>query len=183
MKHTTLFTSAGQQRETLFIRLYQQAFPLVAKYISQRGGTLDEAKDVFHDALIIYYERVVVGGFVPDRGDQAYLLGIAKYRWIRQYQQQAHQQELKPDDEGWDLLDETSSVPSSEKVLRFLAVAGRKCMDLLRAFYYDQQGLPEIAKVFGFSGVRSATVQKYKCLEKVRDTVKEKSLTYEDFVA
>ena len=183
MIHTTLLTSATQEREVLFIRLYQQAFPLVAKYISQRGGTLEEAKDVFHDALIIYYERVVVKGFVPDTSDQAYLMGIAKYRWIRQCQQQTPQQELKPDDEGWDLLDETASTPSSEKVLRFLAVAGRKCMDLLRAFYYDQQGLPEIAKTFGFSGVRSATVQKYKCLEKVRDTVKEKSLTYEDFAA
>jgi len=34
-------------REAFFIRLYKKAFPLVAKYISNRGGTFDEAKDVF----------------------------------------------------------------------------------------------------------------------------------------
>jgi len=56
-------------------------------------------------------------------------------------------------------------------------------MDLLRSFYYDELPLNDIAETYGFSGIRSATVQKYKCLEKVRETVKEKALTYEDFLA
>jgi len=53
---------------------------------------------------------------------------------------------------------------------------------LLRAFYYDKLSMSKIANRFGFSSERSATVQKYKCLEKVRDLVKEKSLSYEDFL-
>ncbi|WP_282636750.1 hypothetical protein [Sphingobacterium thalpophilum] len=55
-------------------------------------------------------------------------------------------------------------------------------MSLLKSFYYDQMSLQEIADDFGFSGIRSATVQKYKCLEKIRETVKEKALLYEDFL-
>jgi hypothetical protein len=42
--------------------------------------------------------------------------------------------------------------------------------------------MTQVAETFGFSGVRSATVQKYKCIEKVRETVKQKALTYEDFL-
>ncbi|HEX3385741.1 MAG TPA: sigma-70 family RNA polymerase sigma factor, partial [Mucilaginibacter sp.] len=72
--------------------------------------------------------------------------------------------------------------PSESKILSFLQTAGKKCMDLLRSFYYEELPLADIAETFGFSGARSATVQKYKCLEKVRETVKEKALTYEDFV-
>jgi hypothetical protein len=34
----------------------------------------------------------------------------------------------------------------------------------------------------GFANEHSASAQKYKCLEKVREIVKQKSLTYEDFV-
>jgi hypothetical protein len=41
--------------------------------------------------------------------------------------------------------------------------------------------MKQIAQRFGLSGERSAAVQKHKCLEKVRNTVKEKALTYEDF--
>ncbi len=55
-------------------------------------------------------------------------------------------------------------------------------MELLKSFYYDQLPLADAATLFGFSGVRSATVQKYKCLEKVRESIKEKSLIYEDFL-
>jgi hypothetical protein len=55
-------------------------------------------------------------------------------------------------------------------------------MELLQAFYYDKLPMNTIAGLFGFGGERSATVQKYKCLEKVRDIVKDKSLTYEDFL-
>jgi hypothetical protein len=43
--------------------------------------------------------------------------------------------------------------------------------------------LNEIADAYGYSGVRSATVQKFKCLEKVRETIKQKALTYDDFMA
>jgi len=45
-------------------------------------------------------------------------------------------------------------------------------MDLLQAFYYFKTPMREIAEEFGYRSERSATVQKYKCLEKVRDTVK-----------
>jgi hypothetical protein len=53
---------------------------------------------------------------------------------------------------------------------------------LLKSFYYDKMPMSDIGRSFGFSGERSATVQKFKCLEKVRDTVKSKALQYEDFV-
>jgi hypothetical protein len=72
--------------------------------------------------------------------------------------------------------------PSSAKILNYLETAGQKCMEILKAFYYDNLPVNVIAGLFGYSGVRSATVQKYKCMEKVRETIKEKSLAYEDFV-
>jgi hypothetical protein len=42
--------------------------------------------------------------------------------------------------------------------------------------------MKQIAGLFGYSGERSVTVQKYKCLEKVRDTIKQNALHYEDFI-
>ncbi len=55
-------------------------------------------------------------------------------------------------------------------------------MELLKAFYYDDVPLKDLADSFGYSGVRSVTVQKHKCLEKVRESVKQKSLVYDDFM-
>ncbi|MES2276828.1 MAG: sigma-70 family RNA polymerase sigma factor [Bacteroidota bacterium] len=167
--------------EQLFIRLYQTVFPAVARYVSRRGGSFDEAKDVFQDAVVIYYERSISAGDAP-RDEKAYLTGIAKHLWLKSYE--ANNRYIPLDEAGnaaaISITDEQQ--PLSNKILHYLESTGQKCMDLLRSFYYDKLSMSEIAQSFGFSGERSATVQKFKCLEKVRETVKSKSLTYEDFV-
>ncbi len=169
-----------QAREQWIINLYKRVFPTVARYVSQRGGSLEQAQDIFQDALIIYYERTA-SAIDPPEQEEAYLLGIARHRWARACRRAGPEVPLD-DSTGVDWAEEEPSLPSSQKLLRLLTVAGKKCMDLLRAFYYDQLPLSEVADSFGYAGVRSATVQKYKCLEKVRTTVQEKSLTYEDFL-
>jgi len=96
--------------------------------IRQKGGTLEEAKDAFHDAL-------------PEAFDAA-------------------------DPEDADMEEREQSL------LAALARSGKKCIELLKAFYYDNCSMQDIAARFGFNGTRPATVQKYKCLEKVRKEIK-----------
>jgi len=165
------------RRQTLIMDLYKSAFPAVAKYVSRMGGNFDEAKDVFQDALVVYYEKTTRTPTVLTN-DIGYLVGTAKNLWLKRYYQTSLN--LPLDHIEIPLANDES--PSSKRLLRFLETAGRKCMDLLKSFYYDQMSLQEIADEFGYSGTRSATVQKYKCLEKVRETVKEKSLVYDDFM-
>ncbi|WP_394772471.1 RNA polymerase sigma factor [Mucilaginibacter sp.] len=174
-----LIRATAADREQLFIALYKSAFPSVARYISKMGGSFDEAKDVFQDALVIYYEKAAVGTFSIKTNEKAYLLGISKHLWLRKFKDNV----LHSPIDGIDLAAVADEEDYSEnKLMHYLATAGKKCMDLLRSFYYDRVPLGDAATLFGFSGVRSATVQKYKCLEKVRETIKQKSLTYEDFL-
>lgn len=173
-------------RETLFIRLYQEAFPIVARHVSKMGGSFDEAKDIFQDALVVYYEKVQVSGIVLKFSEKAYLIGIAKYLWIKRYQENSANISLDSPgldfNEDTDLPDAAYEEVSSLKLMRLLQQAGQKCMQLLSAFYYEKLDMEMLAGRFGFSGPRSATVQKFKCLEKVKETVKAKSLKYEDIV-
>jgi len=166
--------------EEWLTRLYLTAFPAAAQYISRQGGSLDEAKDIFQDALVIYYEKTVAGNADAPRNEKAYLLGITKHLW---YHYRQKQQGHLSDDvlNHTEIPDDEHLIPSANRLLRYLEAAGQRCMEMLQAFYYDKQNMREIAERFGLSGERSATVQKHKCLEKVRDKVKEKALVYEDF--
>jgi len=175
MNDQKIIVKTAAEREKLFIRLYKDVFPSVARYVSKMGGTLDDAKDIFQDALVIWYEKAVSGMIVNEK---AYLAGVAKHLWLRKYQEN----NLHLAIDGFDREMEEENQPSESRILNFLQTAGKKCVDLLRSFYYDEVPLGDIAETFGFSGTRSATVQKYKCLEKVREIVKEKALTYEDFI-
>jgi DNA-directed RNA polymerase specialized sigma24 family protein len=178
MKESHVLEDNIKLREELFINLYQQAFPIVARYIGKMGGSLEQTKDVFQDSLIIYYEKFANSSSIPAYGEKAYLIGIAKHLWYKKYREN---KESSWEELDFEIEDKESKDISSVKILKFLEIAGQKCMEMLEAFYYQKMSIKDITDRFGFSTERSATVQKYKCLEKVRETIKAKSLVYEDF--
>ncbi|WP_018343725.1 RNA polymerase sigma factor [Cytophaga aurantiaca] len=166
-----------QEKDVLLGEIYQSVFPPLCKYISKRGGSLEEAKDIFHDALIIYVEKNVTSIAVND--EKAYVFGIAKHLWNKEFKEKLRYAAL--DSDALTIPSERTDTISS-RLLLFLKQTGSKCMDILQAFYYENQNAEKIAEQFGYSSVRSATVQKFKCLEKVRDLVKSNAQTYEDFI-
>lgn len=174
-------TKGLKDRERLFINLYQQAFPAFARFVRQMGGELDDAKDIFQDALLIWFEKSAASVLTITKSENAYLLGVAKHLWIKRYKQVLNEVDLF-DSMEFDEIVENPFNLSEHKVLRFLEGAGQKCMNLLKSFYYDKLSPAKLAEQYGFSGERSATAQKYKCLEKVRNEVKQKSLSYADFI-
>jgi DNA-directed RNA polymerase specialized sigma24 family protein len=147
--------------------LYRDTFPDVARVIKQLGGDLEMAKDLFHDAMIIYMEKAAPEIRVSAK---AYLIGIVKILWMKQ-------QKLKVREQAF-VLDDFHVPEEQQPLLEYLRTAGEKCMQLLQAFYYEQMDLQEMADTFHYSNVRSVTVQKHKCLQKVRATVK-KTMLYE----
>lgn len=168
-----------KNREALFTHLYREVFPAVAAYISKKGGTLDQARDIFQEGLIIFYEKVIIDGFETELTNKAYLFGISRNLWIKSFNRQM---KMEPVDQ-LDLAEKTENLPSTDQLLEYLKAAGQKCLDLLQSFYYEKLPMKALAERFGYTNDRSATVQKYKCLEKVREEIKSKSLNYEDFLA
>jgi DNA-directed RNA polymerase specialized sigma24 family protein len=169
------------RRKENFTKLYLNAFPVVASFISKRGGSLEQAKDVFQESLVIYYEMVIAKSKAIQVSEKAYILGIARHLWFQEQKREKLSDQTDFSTDEFAILGDEKEEISSEKILIFLETAGQKCMDILRAFYYDKLTLAKISERFGFASTRSATVQKYKCLEKVRDEVKNRKLEYADF--
>lgn len=168
------------ERELLFLRLYQQAFPVVAKYVSKRGGNLEQTQDLFQEALVIYYEKAVAGQTVLQSSETAYLVGICKHLWFQLCAKEKGT--CKLDGQDFSSAEEEKEI-AANKLLTLLETSGKKCLDMLKSFYYDKLNMAQLAESFGYASERSATVQKYKCLENIRNTVKEKQWQYEDFLA
>jgi DNA-directed RNA polymerase specialized sigma24 family protein len=149
--------------------LYRDSFPDFARLVRRMGGSLEQAKDSFHDALLIYLEKEKAGTLHLHSTPKAYLLGTARICWLQTLKN-------KPSMPLPDTLEQSPDQPESremeENLLRSLLRTGKKCLHLLKAFYYDNSSMQDIATRFGFNGSRSATVQKYKCLEKLRNEIK-----------
>jgi DNA-directed RNA polymerase specialized sigma24 family protein len=174
-----------QTNETaIFKQLYRQCFPKVAYMVKALGGNQLEAEDIFQESLVILYEKVMQEDLQLRTNPQAYLLGIAKHLWVRTQKANAHLITFSQLERQMVLPASFHEAPAPSKlnVFRLLSVAGKKCMDLLQAFYYQHLSANQLASDFGFSSARSATAQKYKCLEKIREQVKQKQLRYEEVV-
>lgn len=165
--------------ESLYVDLYDDVFPVVASIVSRQGGSYPEAEDVFQDALIAFID---MNGRIAVDDPKKYIVGIAKHLWMRRSKKGSRFLALDEYERSLTLPDDIASEIQPSALLRFLQRAGLKCMNLLRDFYLTGQTVAELATAHGFSTAHSASVQKNKCLEKVRTIVKDKQLTHDDFM-
>jgi DNA-directed RNA polymerase specialized sigma24 family protein len=161
-----------QDNEQQLKELYISTLPRVARMVRRMGGDLELARDVFQDAVIIYLEKQQQNTIPEGVVAGAYITGIARILCIRKLKRQGH--ELPLEAAGQYAVPENyfDPPPAEKSLLGYLKSAGSRCMELLQAFYYEHQSLQEIANSFRFRTLHSASVQKYKCLEKIRQQVK-----------
>jgi DNA-directed RNA polymerase specialized sigma24 family protein len=166
---------SGDQKMADVAALYELLFPHVAGFVKKKNGSFEEARDIFHDALVLYLQREE--GQI-ETSAEAYIMGIVRHLWLRKYRADVRHVGVF----GNDLVEADPDSVNDKKLLRFLKVAGKRCLDLLHAYYYENLSMRTIASDLQYGSERSATVQKYKCLEKIRDTIKSKSIAYDDFL-
>ncbi len=182
MTETIIEEEITVKRETQVRDFYERTFPRVAAFVSRMGGRFEDAKDLFHDALVVYYEMRVHDSDRIRTSEEAYVLGIAKHLWARKHQRNRMEISMNEFERGIPVSGEDSPTVEEKRLLRILESAGKKCMDLLRAFYYRRRPVKELTGMLGYTGEHAFSAQKYKCLEKVRNTIKQKALQYDDFI-
>ena len=160
-------------RTQVLTELYRQSLPPVRRHIGRQGGSAQDAQDVFQDALVILYEQATGGALVLTASVSTYLLGISRNLWRQEVRRRAR---LAPEALSEELtagLFEEAEAPaeSAFAVRDYVEQLGEKCKNVLLSFYYFQQPLTQIAERQGYRSVRSATVQKFKCLERLRHAV------------
>lgn len=160
-------------REQALTRLYRRAFPAVRRHVCGRGGSAQDAQDVFHDALVLLYEQAVSGTLVLTASASTYVVGISRNLWRHEQRRRARlPQDALPDDPSQLAAEAPAADEPGFAVLDYVERLGEKCKSMLLAFYYFQQPLTQIAAAKGYRTVRSATVQKFKCLERLRQAVR-----------
>jgi DNA-directed RNA polymerase specialized sigma24 family protein len=169
-------TKVASGLQAMLEKVYEPGFYEVARFIARRGGTFSQARDVYHDALVILHEQLVKGKQIDSM--IAYLVGVSRHLWAAQTKDS-----MAIDDIG--VLEDVSGLSeptvNQRRLLTFLKASGQRCLELLSAFYFQGQKISSIVRAFGFASEHSASVQKYKCIEKIRESIKAKAAAYEDF--
>ena len=153
--------------------IYQGSFNSIQSLIINNQGSIDDARDIFQEALIVLYEKVRQGDFELNCQIRTYLYSVSRRLWLKKL----HQQKKMVSD--WEDLADTVSVEPDlnrheqeeaeyvrmEKAMQQL---GEPCKSLLEAYYLRRQKMTSIAAEFGYTNADNAKNQKYKCLMRLK---------------
>lgn len=146
----------------------------------------EELEDVFQDANLILYEKIVKGDFVLTAALQTYLNSVCRFQLLNRLGKNKLkvdlEQNLAYDEDGHpmefqhqitDSLEEIEDPKEAqftaiENALEIMKTAGGKCYELLTQFWYHKKSMKELAEIFDYSNDKTAKKQKSQCQDKLR---------------
>lgn len=155
--------------------------PVVKKHIIKNSGTREEAEDIFQESLVIFCNKLAKSGFVLNAGINTYLYSVCKLLWLDELKKKnkvIKSDFIELEDEM--VISEASLDIEDDKPLKQAQAAimqlGDKCREILELFYFKKISMKEIAKRLGFASEKGAKNQKYRCIEKAKENLKQSSL-------
>ena len=140
---------------------------------------MDDAKDVFQQAVVIFYENIKNGKVTELTSHvKTYLFSIGKNKileLIRQKNRFLSEYDHKIDNET-DRLFYNEVNDDYENVLKNVEVClgkiGNPCKSILSQYYYHKRSMQEISEVLNYKNSDTVKNLKYKCLQRLREIFK-----------
>lgn len=156
-------------------RLYR-SLPKIERLIASKGGSKQDAQDVFQEALIVLCRKVRNEEFELSASLDTYLYSVCRFLWKNQTKKRGIQTvdggESAFDAEHESSLEEALKKESKFQVLeQVLSDLGERCLQLLQLFYFRGLSMKGIASKMQFSSENAAKTQKYKCIERAKRMV------------
>ena len=156
-------------------QFYEAFFGSVADYILRNNGTIEDAKDVFQDAVIVLFQKIKRNELVLYVNLNTYLYSVCKNVWLKRLRKTNKEansdlEDLPPLQDN--SLEENMEQQSKYKLFRSkFSLLGEACQKVLSHFFAKKK-LKEIAKLLGLSSEAYAKKKKYKCQKELIQLIK-----------
>ena len=149
--------------------LYRKNYRMIVRLIMRNSGTEDEAKDVFQDSLIVFWEKVRSHKLVLTSRISTYLFSVAQNLWRKELDRKLRNSgEMK---EGY-IQPEWERQEKIQVIQQCLKSLSETCRKILTLYYFDQLSMVDLAKEMGFANADTAKTKKYKCKNELDRLVK-----------
>jgi RNA polymerase sigma factor (sigma-70 family) len=147
--------------------LYKDPLRKVRKYILSNSGTLDDANDVFQDAVVALFHYIKTNKYNEEYEVDAFLFRVAKNSWIDNMRK--NKKVLKEEFVGFDIGDDSNYLTETiaqEKLNTFHHMFNKleeNCKKILSYVIFDKKNMKEIAILMGLKNDNIAKNQHYRC--------------------
>lgn len=169
----------GNKQDVLTV-LYEEYYPILERYVCSRNGLSDDAKDIFQESIIIFYQKVITNKITyPQYKVSSFILGVAQKLWINKVRKnkviERHQDYVKLHNEEGEVTHFDNLLTDNRKKVteQVISSLGKKCHAILKLVLYNNLTLKEIAQELGYSSEDSVKTSHYRCRQKLIEKYKD----------
>ncbi|MFK8005213.1 MAG: RNA polymerase sigma factor [Saprospiraceae bacterium] len=172
-----IFSPNQIKNDQAFTFIYQNYFGMIEKFTLSNNGKVDDAEDIFQDALIIFFNQVKNKNLKLTCSLPTYLYSICRNLWLKKLRKNKRTTELTDvikqyvtiGENHFDILikEEESSI-----VAQMLDQIGKDCKKVLLFFYFEKNRMSEIAEKMNLANEQVAKNKKLNCMKKLKTLVK-----------
>jgi len=164
--------------EKMLDYLYKKNYKMMVNMIVKNNGTEEEAKDVYQDALIVLWQKILSTDFVLSSKLSTFLYSVCQNLWRKELDRKSKLSN-EPVERGE--INDIDKIERIEIINKCINDLGETCRKILTYYYFDNLSMNDIAEKMGFANADTAKTKKYKC--KIELDKKVKSLyTASDFL-
>ena len=171
MKDSVVLEKISRGDEKALEYLYRKYYRMMTSAIIKNNGTEQEAKDIYQDALIVFWQKVVSNQLTLTSKISTYLYSVCLNLWRKELDRKSRLSYEKHDRPEYmnDEAEERKAI-----IHDCINQLGDTCQKLLTYYYFDDMSMQDIADKLGFATTETAKTKKYKCKKRLDNLIKAK---------
>ncbi|MGB3779235.1 MAG: sigma-70 family RNA polymerase sigma factor [Tunicatimonas sp.] len=169
MKDSVVIEKISRGDEKALEYLYRKHYRMMTNVILKNNGTEQEAKDIYQDALIVFWQKVTSHQLTLTSKISTYLYSVCMNLWRKELDRKSRLSYEEHDQPEY-LNDEAEE----RKAIIHACInqLGDTCRKILTYYYFDDLSMQDIADKLGFATTETAKTKKYKCKKRLDNLVK-----------
>lgn len=171
MNEKEIFERICSGDEQALDEVYKKYYRMMTKLVVTNSGTEQEAKDIYQEAVIVFWQKSISGNLVLTSKISTYLYSICLNLWRKELERKKRHTHEAKDSPEYQALEEKERIKIIAECVNDL---GDTCRKVLTYYYFDGMSMAEIAERLGFANTNTAKTKKYKCKKKLDEIVRSK---------
>lgn len=169
---TEIIEGAKKGMDGILKYWYNRDYSYIKGYILSNSGTEEHAKEIYQDAFMVVYQKIIDGTFQSQATIKTFLYAVARNLWLKQLRDTKKVEKTEAiqdlqiaaigEEYDW-TIDE-----QEQELMEKLEQLGAGCQKLLSLFYFYKKSLRDIAKQLSYKDEKNARNAKYKCMQRLR---------------
>ena len=170
--------AGGQEEDSCLSYLYKQNLRSITNMIKENNGNEDEAKDIFQDAVVVFYEQVKTGKFQLEAKISTFLYSVAKNMWLNKLKRsklEVAYRNTQDTDTADDLYEGVLEKEKQEIVHHVMNQLKDDCKQVLVYTIFENKAMKDVCDLMGFQNEQVARNKKSKCLNYLKTIIRNSS--------